>query len=422
MLSRSAFEKWFDERSSEFVAQLADYLRIDTTRNKEKYAFTYLEALLALYGFESAREPYHEGLSEHHLTTGPVNPDGVNLRAVYSAGKHNQEKIVFNCHIDVVPESTLSGDQFQPYVENNRIYARGACDTKSNLFLLLGAIRYLEESGKAVSCNVLLDLVSDEETGGNGTLSTLLHGVDADLVVVFEPTNLQVHNGHRGCLTTSLEIQGKSVHMGGDQAGVSAIKCAADIIKHLESLEAEMLREASEDCSFNHWTRPLQINPGLISGGEWPGSVAEKCTLVFNTGFLPPASIGSIENRIRHHLQKVMDNWPGVTEKCDFHAGLRNQAYLSDVSHPLITRLMCIASSENTTVPIVRSSGWRVSCDARLYAGVAGLPAVIFGAGSLSDAHSSKEHVDIDALKNGMFILARFLHTGHQSGHEDASL
>ncbi|MBT9429856.1 MULTISPECIES: peptidase dimerization domain-containing protein [Symbiopectobacterium] len=69
--------------------------------------------------------------------------------------------------------------------------------------------------------------------------------------MVFEPTNLDVHNGHRGCLTTELDIQGKSVHMGSDLTGVSAIKRAADVIKSLEQLEGSMLKEASKDGAFN---------------------------------------------------------------------------------------------------------------------------------------------------------------------------
>lgn len=415
MLSRSAFEKWFSENSSSIIAQLFEYLRVDTSDGKEKDAYECLGKILTQYGFEYFREPYHEALEGHSLATYPVNPHGVNLRSVYSKGKNNQRKILFNCHVDVVPQSKFSDNQFEPYCDSDKVYARGACDTKSNVFLLLGAIKFLEESGDEIGCNVLLDLVSDEETGGNGTLSTILHGVDADLVVVFEPTNLDVHNGHRGCLTTALEIQGKSVHMGSDLTGVSAIKCAIDIIKHLESLEEEMLKEASRDESFNHWKRPLQINIGKINGGEWPGTVAEKCSLVFNTGFLPPSSIESIENRIRDHLQVVIDNYPGIHVNFNFHVGLRNQAYLSSVDNTLIAYLMNIKASLNKNTPSVLSSGWRVSCDARHYANFAEIPTVIFGAGSLADAHSAVECVSIYELKKGMFLLANFLSANDKS-------
>lgn len=409
MLNRAAFEEWFSLNSSGVVSQVFEYLKIDTSNEKEKIAFKYLEKILALYGFDYFNEPYHKNLKSHPLVTNPVNLDGGNLRAIYSKGKGNTVKILFNCHVDVVPQSKLSNNQFSPFLENGNIYGRGACDTKSNLFLLLGAIRYLEEVNIDIGYDVLLDLVSDEETGGNGTLSTILHGVDADLVIVFEPTNLDVHNGHRGCLTTELLIHGKSVHMGSDLTGVSAINCAVDIIKHLEILEAAMLEEASKDASFNHWKRPLQINVGKINGGEWPGSVAEKCSLVFNTGFLPPTSIESMELRIREHLQSVIDSYPGINVNFNFNYGLRNQAYLSAIDNVLIRNLMKIKSSVRNEESSYDSSGWRVSCDARHYGNFAKLPTVIFGAGSLEDAHSATEKVPIDDIKNGIFILANFL-------------
>lgn len=415
MLSRSAFDKWFDDNSSNFFTQLFEFLSIDTSAEKEKDAYPFLKKTLIKYGFEFVTEPYHDALEGHSLTTYPVNPEGINLRSVYMKGKPNQKKVLFNCHVDVVPQSKFKKNQFVPYCDNGKIYARGACDTKSNVFLLLSAIKFLEESGDDIGFNILLDLVSDEETGGNGTLSTILHGVNADLVVVFEPTNLDIHNGHRGCLTTELEIQGKSVHMGSDSTGVSAIKCAVEIIKHLEALEEQMLSEASFDQSFKHWTRPLQINVGKINGGEWPGSVAEKCSLIFNTGFLPPSSVESIENRIRDHIKNLTDGYSDISINYNFNAGLRNQAYLSSVNNDLISNLMKVQAQVTNNNLSIRSSGWRVSCDARHYANFAGIPTVIFGAGDLADAHSATENVSIEELKHGMFILANFLRANNNS-------
>jgi acetylornithine deacetylase len=52
---------------------------------------------------------------------------------------------------------------------------------------------------------------------------------------------------------------------------------------------------------------------------------------------------------------------------------------------------------------------WRASCDARHYAQEANIPTAIFGAGSLSDAHSADEKIDIDQMRIGIKALAIFL-------------
>ncbi|WP_367115882.1 M20/M25/M40 family metallo-hydrolase [Candidatus Symbiopectobacterium sp. PLON1] len=164
------------------------------------------------------------------------------------------------------------------------------------------------------------------------------------------------------------------------------------------------------------------MNVGKINGGEWPGSVAEKCSLVFNTGFLPPSSIESIESRICNHLRAVIDAYPGIKVNYNFKAGLRNQAYLSSIENSLINRFMEIASLINKKHTSIKSSGWRVSCDARHYANLAMIPTVIFGAGALEDAHSANEHITIDDLKKGMFILANFLSGGYEKMYKGTDI
>lgn len=63
------------------------------------------------------------------------------------------------------------------------------------------------------------------------------------------------------------------------------------------------MRESHSDSAFSIWKRPVQINVGKISGGEWPGSVPEKCSFTFNVGFLPAASIEDIETLLNTRVK-----------------------------------------------------------------------------------------------------------------------
>lgn len=410
MFDGDEFDSWFKSYQEKMLPEFIEYLSIDTSSGRERNAIPFLESLLGDYGFDCCLEDYHPELFNHQARTVSDAFSGkVNLRAKYGVGSIGNKVVLFNSHIDVVPVEGEGAKLLTPWLEEGYVYGRGACDTKGNLFLLLGALAFLKYKKCTPQYKVHLDLVSEEEVGGNGTLSTILHGVLADLVIVFEPTDLEVHRGHRGCLTCETTIIGKSVHMGSDSDGLSAITVAVRLMDELKSLEQEMLADAKEDSAFSIWRRPLQINIGKICGGEWPGSVPEKCKLLFNVGFLPKYSIPEIEAVIESRVGLLEQIFPGVKVSFDFNSGLRNKAYIvSDKDQLLrqlsesISKARCIARS----APIY---AWRASCDARHYAQEANIPTAIFGAGSLGEAHSSNERIEINQMRVGTKALSMFL-------------
>ncbi|WP_434579002.1 M20/M25/M40 family metallo-hydrolase [Pseudomonas sp. Z5-35] len=410
MFFDNEFDSWFRSYQAEMLPELIAYLSIDTSCGNESDAIPFLTGLLERYGFNCCVENYHSELCTHSARTSSDAFSGkINLRAKYEAESLSDEVILFNSHIDVVPVEGEGAKLLTPWLEEGYIYGRGACDTKGNLFLLLGALAFLKYKKISHQYKVRLDLVSEEEVGGNGTLSTILHGVLADLVIVFEPTDLAVHRGHRGCLTCEATIIGKSVHMGSDSEGLSAINVAVRLMEELKKLEHEMLADAKGDPAFSIWKRPLQINIGKILGGEWPGTVPERCNLVFNVGFLPKNSMIEIETILEDLVRSLEQVFLGVRIDLNFHAGLRNKAYLESEDNSLLRHL---GESISISRRIARGApiyAWRASCDARHYAHEANVPTAIFGAGSLGDAHSSHERIEIDQMRIGIKALSLFL-------------
>jgi acetylornithine deacetylase len=412
MLSNCEFDDWFAGYKKEMLPELMEYLSIDTSLGKERLAVTCLGNMLEKYGFRFRVEQYHTKLGIHRANTVSDDNSGkINIRAALNALSVTNSTVLFNSHIDVVPAEGEGQKLLSPWIDGNYIYGRGSCDTKGNLFLLFGALAYLNYKKIRPQFNILLDLVPEEEVGGNGTLSTILHGVDADLVVVFEPTDLAVFRGHRGCLTCEISIVGKAVHMGSILDGISAITVAMKLIEGLKALEKEMILESYSDSAFSIWKRPVQINVGKISGGEWPGSVPEKCRFIFNVGFLPAMSIENIENLLRIRMISLLSEFPGVKVDFDFYVGLRNKAYIVSEQDVFLKRLDQSVSEARGLTGENRIYAWRASCDARHYAQEANIPTAIFGAGSLSDAHSANERIDVDQMQCGIKALINFLST-----------
>lgn len=390
------------------------YLSIDTSSPNEYRAFDFLKEYLSSINFEIEKQCFHPNTYTHELFTphkySNTDSSSYNLKAINNDKidqQKSQSKVLFNIHIDVVPNSNSFPEGFSPIIKNNYLYGRGACDTKNNLIMLVEAIRFLKENNIPINKQIEMDLVIEEEITGNGTLSSNLHGIDADVIIVMEPTNLQLFRGHRGVITAEIEVTGKPVHMGSDVTGVNAIEGIYDVIKGLKVFEQEMLEEARLHDGFNCWDKPLQINVGKIEGGQWAGSVPENCKILANVGFTDKYTLHEIQEKIRKICTNTKNNWVNNNISITFNE-LKNAAYLTNENDSYLNEFLEIINS-NKSKPQHKTYGWRVSCDAHYYHTLAKKPTLIFGSGDLSDAHSSHEKVDLEEFKQGVKILAKYL-------------
>lgn len=415
MLDRNRYESYFHARRSAIATDLREYLAIRTVSPREQSCFPFLRRYFEGFGARVESRPRHPELSTHpDVSPHPAarREEGpTSLFASFERSPDAQVTTRFNTHIDVVPASPENPDAFAPHVDETGIWGRGACDTKGSLIMLGEALRFLFAEGIALTKHVEVDLPAEEEIGGNGTLSNILYGGMPDETICLEPTGLEVFRGHRGCLTFAVDLIGSSVHMGEAAAGVSAIRGAVSMIASFEELEQELLRLARSEPAFARWEYPLSVNIGTIEGGEWSGSVPERCSIRGDVGFLPTHSLAQIEDLVRAACERALAGWPGGRYQVDFQQGLRNGPCLTGASEPIVTDWAALLGIAPTQV-----AAWNVSCDARHYAQLMGIPTVIFGCGSLRDAHSAHEYVSWHDLREGAWLLARYLTTHRKSG------
>lgn len=409
MTEAGAFEEWWRTEERRIATALCELVAIETVPPHEERLFETLERYLAGAGLVTRREPFPRALDLHpHFTPHPLtrcDASRSNLRAVAGA-RGGRPRVVFNAHVDVVPTTVPPPPALAPRVEAGRVHGRGSCDTKNNIVMVVEAIRFLQSARIEPSIATMLDLVVEEEIGGNGTLATIVNGAGADAAVVLEPTGLEVLEGHRGCVTAQIEVDGRPAHMGRSAEAISAIDAAAHVIDALRAFESEQIRRGREHPWFASWPRAVQVNVGAIRGGEWPGSVPARCTLQVNAGFLPEETPESTLAALIAHLAAIPDEWTARNHRVTGR-GIRTAGWVPRESNSWAERLRNAARRNGVEQPHRRA--WSVSCDARLYPLVAGIPAVIFGSGSLRHAHSGDEHITLDELARGTKILADFM-------------
>ncbi|HUT75161.1 MAG TPA: ArgE/DapE family deacylase [Armatimonadota bacterium] len=313
-------------------------------------------------------------------------PNVVALRRGTGGG----HSLIVQSHLDVVPAPPSWGEAFAPVVDGDTIIGRGACDAKGQVAAIILALQALDDAGVGLRGDVQSQFVIDEEVGGNGALALIKQGYRADAALIMEGTNLDIHPANRGALWFRLRVTGKSVHMGRAHEGVNAIEKTAALFPALRKYEQRIVAESAGQPQFERYQRPVQVNLGIMRAGDWPSTVAGESVLEGGVGFLTNKRMEDIKRELREVIESAADQWTRAHYELDFPK-LHNDAYADDPDHPAVAALAAACRELGLGSEVY---GWNVSCDARLYHHRGGMPTIVFGAGSVADAHAVGEKVD----------------------------
>ncbi|WP_431201382.1 M20 family metallopeptidase [Bradyrhizobium betae] len=408
MIMVEQFAPWIDGNLERIAERLSAYLAIDTVSPREGDAFDFLHEYLQEAGFATREVPiFAETLEHNDACPSPpsrINSGGRKNFCAHYRADDTTETVIVSCHIDVVPAPTWP-EAFTPRVVDGIVHGRGACDTKGNLVMLVEAIRFLRESKVALTKNIDFQGVIEEEIGGNGALSMVLQERSrAQAALILEPTSLRLYRGHRGCLGFTLTVHGAAAHMGASVNAIGPVQAAALFVEEMTRVEERLIHEARREPAFDEWPRPIQVNVGRIEGGEWHGTIVDRCRVMVNMGFPPSCGLEKAKAIVEQAVRQLR-------EKCGLaidvvYDGIRNDAYLDPVQSRLIDAMNRALLDSGVEVGSVNA--WNVSCDGRTYAKHLGIPTLIFGCGDLKDAHSNHESLKLDSLVKGIRVMSSF--------------
>ena len=268
------------------VELLARLVAFDTTSHKSNLEIVaFIEDYLLQHGVASARVTAPDGLKASlYATIGPADSGGVALSG----------------HTDVVPVDgqTWSSDPFTLRSEAGRHYARGACDMKGYLACMLAAVPDFKK--RKLKTPIHLAFSYDEEIGCLGVRPMIAEFGKTlpkpRLVIVGEPTNMQVVDAHKGPVRWQVEVTGRAAHSSMSHLGVNAITYTARMITELERTEAD-LKVTSRNDRFNPPFATLQVTK--LEGGTANNIIPIFCRFGFEVRALPGVDIDAIEQRIR---------------------------------------------------------------------------------------------------------------------------
>jgi succinyl-diaminopimelate desuccinylase len=203
-------------------------------------------------------------------------------------GPASAPTVVLHGHLDVVPG--LSG-QFEPRIEGDRLYGRGAYDMKGALAaMLVTAASMRDQDGVRVRLGIVGDEESEEgdERGSDHLVDS---GFTGDFAITGEPTDLHIGVEAKGVLALRLKVGGTAAHGATPWLGDNAVLNAIDVFRSIESLP--FARHSSE-----LFDRP-SINLGRIWGGDALNKVPDLCVIDVDIRYLPGQDPEAVLEEVR---------------------------------------------------------------------------------------------------------------------------
>lgn len=348
----------------------------------------------------------------------PVAPGRDNVVARLDATEPGGPVILWDAHQDTVPVEGMTVEPFVPLVKDGRLYGRGACDVKGGMAAMLVALDRLRTGGGSRRATIVFAATVNEEFGFSGAkaLARLwtqtadefpatdaaargLVGGRPLLAVVAEPTGLDLVTRHKGAVRWRIGVHGRACHSAFPEQGENAIYPAGRAILAMESLSRELLTRAPD-----HPCGPPTLNVGTVRGGSGVNLVPDLVVFEVERRILP----GECPVAARDEVMRR------IAAACGDARVVHHDPFLESAGLPaaecdaVVAWIEALAAGARARGGAARKVAARYGTNASIFA-AAGVPSVVFGPGSIEQAHTADEWIaleQVDAAADSLCSLA----------------
>ena len=288
-------------------------------------------------------------------------------------------RLLLGGHIDTVPVA----DNLPSMRAGDLLYGCGTCDMKASIAVMLKLATEVTAPNVDVTY-VFYDCeeVEAERNGLTRIERDHREWLDADLAILMEPTDGVIEAGCQGTMRAVVETTGRRAHSARSWLGVNAIHAAGPVLRRLEDYVA---RDVEIDgCIYKEG-----LNAVKIEGGVAGNVIPDTCSVAVNFRFAPDRSVEQAEA----HVREVFDGYPVVVT--DYAPGAL-PGLASSAAQGFITSVGAEPRAKYGWTDVSRFSAL-------------GIPALNYGPGDPSLAHTREEHVSLSQIAATEAVMRRYL-------------
>ena len=441
---------YFQDHKEEFLNELTELLKIPSVSADSKFkqdvvrAAEYIKDKLTIAGADAVEVCQTEG---HPIVYGEK-----------FVGSDKPTVIIYG-HYDVQPPDPLDlwdSPPFEPVIKDNKIYARGACDDKGQMYMHVKAFQSLMATD-SLPCNVKFMIEGEEEVGSENLEKFIRENKErlkGDIILISDTSIISNENpsitvGLRGLSYVEVEVTGpnRDLHSGvyggavdnpvnvlcnmisslKDENGHITIPGFYDDVVELSTEDRNKINEAPFD--LEEYKKDLQIDdvfgekgfttlervgirPTLDVNGIWGGYTGEGAKTVLpskahakiSMRLVPNQNSERITELFLNHFQKIAPSTVKV-KVTPHHGGEPAMLSTSSIGYQAASKAMQEAWGKE---PIPTKEGGSIPIVA-LFQEVLGLDSILLGVGLDSDAiHSPNESFGIYNYYKGIETMIGF--------------
>ena len=344
---------------------------------------------LALIHF--VRDELHKLGVASRLTT---NHDKTKANLFATLGDGKPAGIILSGHTDTVPwdGQDWTFDPLSAAIHDGRLFGRGSCDMKGFIGMALAHAGDFLNSRAPFAVHLALSY--DEEIGCMGVKELIADMKDAGIqplaCIVGEPTSMVPATAHKGVYRYKCCVRGKEAHSSLTPQSVNAIEMAARVIGKLrdmaEGFEANEARYEGFDVPFS------TASVGQFHGGIADNVVPRDAEFRYEFRNLPTADAHLMQKELVAYAERAQP----AMKKIAINAGFSFETICEVPSflgsaHDAVTVLAQRLAGEDRTTQVAFGT------EAGLFK-QAGIPTVVCGPGSITQAHQPDEFVSLEQL------------------------
>jgi acetylornithine deacetylase len=313
--------------------------------------------------------------------------------------------LLLDAHQDTVPVTGMTIEPWTPVVREGRIYGRGACDIKGGLAAMLVALARLAADPPRGMPTVILSATVNEEHGFTGAtaLTDLWNRPGSiiprrpDAAVIAEPTELNVVVAHKGVVRWRMHSLGRAAHSSEPYLGQNAIYRLAPVLAALEHYAEHVVPGLGEHPLCG---RPT-LSVGTVQGGLSVNTVPDRATIEIDRRLAPGEDPRAAYDHVVRYLATAVPH----SDRFVHDAPYMETKGLSD--HDNVALAERLARSVAAVVDSRAKVGVPYGTNASA-TNAAGIASVVFGPGSIAQAHTADEWLALDQLERASEIYHHF--------------